>query len=258
MNNPAHFTCICLLIRDENRYLNEWLLHHLPITDHIYIYDNGIKEQVSTATSKLPKQDQSRITVIPYKNRYSHVQEEAYNHFLTHYGRETVWCIFLDSDEFLILDCPDTLPKILTEKDCYNEIRIFWNEYGADGRKHYEPLPVRQRFLRRSKASKTFLHKDFIQTAKVRRMISHFPVFDPADRLCYEDTQMKLFHIDHYYTKSLEEWQEKMARGSANHSCLKNFNEFFLYNPDMAYLKTETNGCSQSYHAGCQKQGGSL
>ena len=90
MNNPAHFTCICLLIRDENRYLNEWLLHHLPITDHIYIYDNGIKEQVSTATSKLPKQDQSRITVIPYKNRYSHVQEEAYNHFLTHYGRETV------------------------------------------------------------------------------------------------------------------------------------------------------------------------
>ncbi len=259
MNNPFYFSCICLLIRDENQYLYEWLFHHFPLTDHIYIYDNGAKEAVSDVISKLSAKDQSRITVIPYKNRYGHVQENAYNHFLSRYGRETVWCTFLDSDEFLVIDCPKTLPEILEEKKRFNEIRLFWTEYGADGKEYYEPLPVRKRFCRPSKASKTYMHKDFIQTANVRRMVSHFPVFDPANRICYEDVQMKLFHIDHYYTKSLEEWRYKMARGSANPFCLKSFDEFFVYNPDMAYLKPKTNGCiDQSYHAGRHIQGGSL
>lgn len=253
MSKPIYFSSLCLIIRDENKYLEEWLMHHLPLTDHIFIYDNGAKENVSDVTSSLPDPDQLKITVISFKDGYEHIQEEAYNHFLDNCGKKTVWCAFIDSDEFISVDCNKTICEILSEKDRYNEIRMYWVEYGADGRIKYDSRPVQKRFRIPAKGADTRIrmYKSFIKTEKAERIISHFPAFDPKDRLCYNDDRMELFHIDHYYTKSFEEWKEKMARGSSNPRCLKNFNEFFAYNPDMAYLKSpETDLHGQSYNAG--------
>lgn len=39
--------------------------------------------------------------------------------------------------------------------------------------------------------------------------------------------------IDHYFTISLEEWQEKAARGSCDPRVKRNYDEFYLYNPDL-------------------------
>ena len=91
MNKTPCYSSLCLIIRDENKYLKEWLMHHLPLTDHIYIYDNGAKEDASDITSTLPKPVQSKITVIPYKDGYEHIQEEAYKHFLENHGSEKIW-----------------------------------------------------------------------------------------------------------------------------------------------------------------------
>lgn len=248
-----YFVSICLIIRDENKYLKEWILHHLPLVDHIYIYDNGEKENVSDITTMLPQSDQLKITIISYKDSYKHIQEEAYNHFLKNYGRETIWCAFIDSDEFISIDCNKTIYKILTEKDYYNEFQMFWVEYGANGKENYENYPVQERFKTpaNGKNMRIRMYKSFIKTEKAKRMVSHFPVFDLKDRLCYIDDKMEFFHIKHYYTKSFEEWKEKMARGSANPHCLKKFSEFFDYNPDMAYLKNQrTDLPGQSYNAG--------
>lgn len=253
MNNPIYFSSLCLIIRDENKYLKEWLIHHLPLTDHIFLYDNGARENVSVITKSLPEPAQSKITVIPFKNGYEHIQEEAYNHFLDNYGRKTVWCAFIDSDEFITIDCKKTIHEILSEKSQYSEVRMFWVEYGADGRVNYDSRPVQERFQTPAEGAdmRIRMYKSFIKTEKTKRMVSHFPIFDLKDRLCYIDDKMEFFHIKHYYTKSFEEWKEKMARGSANPRCLKKFDEFFSYNPDMAYLKNQrTDLPGQSYNAG--------
>ena len=251
MNKKFYFTSLCLIIRDENKYLKEWLLHHLPLTDHIYIYDNGEKENVSDIISLLSKPDQSKITIISYKDGYQHIQEEAYNHFLENYGQETIWCAFIDSDEFICIDCDKTIRKILTEKDSYNEIQKFCIEYGANGMAHYDDRPVQERFQTPAEGKNIRMYKSFIKTDKITRMLSHFPVYDQKNNFCYKDDRMELFHINHYYTKSFEEWKEKMYRGSSNPHCLKKFNEFFDYNPDMKYLKDkEKNFHNQTYNAG--------
>ena len=258
MNKTPCYSSLCLIIRDENKYLKEWLMHHLPLTDHIYIYDNGAKEDASDITSTLPKPVQSKITVIPYKDGYEHIQEEAYNHFLENHGSETNWCAFIDSDEFISVDCSKTIQKILAEKERFNEVRMYWVEYGADGRVHYDSRPVQERFQTPAKGDgvRIRMYKSFIKTSKAQRMISHFPVFNPEDRLCCRDDKMELFHIRHYYTKSFEEWKEKMHRGSSNPHCLKNFDEFFAYNPDMAYLKDKENSFhNQTYNAGRHEKG---
>ena len=40
--------------------------------------------------------------------------------------------------------------------------------------------------------------------------------------------------VDHYFTRSYEEWLEKRARGNVESNILgEKYNEFFLYNPEM-------------------------
>lgn len=243
---------ICLIIRNENKYLREWLTHHLPIADHIYIYDNGDKENVSDIIESMSVSSRHKITVIPYNEGYEHIQEQAYNHFLKYYKNETIWAAFTDSDEFIEIDCDKTLHEVLKEMNYYNELRMYWTEYGANGRLHYEDEPVQKRFkCMENQRQCRCLYKSFIKVSKVVCMVSHFAAFDRQNNIIYEDKKKNMFHIDHYYTKSFEEWKEKMARGSSNPRCLKNFNEFFAYNPDMAYLKSpETDLHGQSYNAG--------
>ena len=44
-----HYSAVILLIKDENRYLKEWLDWHLNIGfDHVYIYDNGETDNVKS------------------------------------------------------------------------------------------------------------------------------------------------------------------------------------------------------------------
>ena len=49
-----------------------------------------------------------------------------------------------------------------------------------------------------------------------------------------EFSKNNIIFVDHYFTRSYEEWQEKVKRGNPESKlpCEK-YDEFFLYNPDM-------------------------
>lgn len=49
----------------------------------------------------------------------------------------------------------------------------------------------------------------------------------------------ELISVDHFYTKSYEEWVEKMNRGSAHSNFSRRYDEFFLLNPDMRDCREE-------------------
>ena len=43
-----YMSSICLLAKDEDSYLDEWITYHIGIgIDHIFIYDNGSKNPIS-------------------------------------------------------------------------------------------------------------------------------------------------------------------------------------------------------------------
>jgi hypothetical protein len=39
--------------------------------------------------------------------------------------------------------------------------------------------------------------------------------------------------VEHYYTKSLEEWENRLRNGSCDPSYSRKYEEFYFYNPDM-------------------------
>ena len=113
----------------------------------------------------------------------------------------------------------------------------------------YEDKPVRERFTRQTDVREGFYWKNFIQVNRIDSFLMHYAYYDESKHLLFKDDQSNqdLFVIDHYYTKSWEEWQKKiMERGGADPNYHKVLREFFFYNPDMAYLDTGENAV-QSY-----------
>lgn len=246
------YSAVILLIKDENRYLKEWLDWHLNLGfEHVYIYDNGEKDHVQEIVDLYAMEVQQKITVIDWTGHHTHIQQDAYNHFLSNHKKDVRWGLFIDSDEFLRFTDGETtdVNAFLRSYEDYTEVWGYEVEYDANGQETYEDKPVRERFTRQTDVREGFYWKNFIQVNRIDSFLMHYAYYDESKHLLFKDDQSNqdLFVIDHYYTKSWEEWQKKiMERGGADPNYHKVLREFFFYNPDMAYLDTGENAV-QSY-----------
>lgn len=242
-----YYTAVVLLIKNENRYLKEWLDWHLSIGfQHIYIYDNGDIDHVQDIVDTYNADVQQMITVVDWTGHHTHIQQDAYNHFMSNYKQDVRWGLFIDSDEFLRFtdEVTTDVNAFLKAYEEYTEIWGYEVEYDANGQEKYENKPVRERFTRRTDAREGFYWKNFVQVNRIDSFLMHYAYYDPAKHLVFKNEQSNqdLFVIDHYYTKSWEEWQWKIKeRGGADPNYHKALREFFYYNPDMAYLDTGEN-----------------
>ena len=246
------YSAVILLIKDENRYLKEWLDWHLSLGfEHVYIYDNGEKDHVQEIVDLYAAETQQKITVIDWTGHHTHIQQDAYNHFLSNHKKDVRWGLFIDSDEFLRFTDGETtdVNTFLRSYEDYTEVWGYEVEYDANGQETYEDKPVRERFTRQTDVREGFYWKNFIQVNRIDSFLMHYAYYDESRHLLFKDDQSNqdLFVIDHYYTKSWEEWKKKiMERGGADPNYHKALREFFFYNPDMAYLDTGENAV-QSY-----------
>lgn len=242
-----YYSAVILLIKDENRYLKEWLDWHLDIGfEHIYIYDNGVKDKVQDVVNEYAADTQKKMTVIDWTGHHNHIQQDAYNHFLSNYKEDVRWGLFIDSDEFLRFTDGDTtdVNTFLKNYEDYTEIWGHEVEYNANGKESYEDKPVRERFTKQMDVREGFYWKNFIQVNRIDSFMMHYAYYDTEKHLMFknEERNKDLFVIDHYYTKSWEEWQWKIKeRGGADPNYHKALKEFFFYNPDMKYLDTGEN-----------------
>lgn len=240
----CYYSAIILLIKDENRYLKEWLDWHLKLGfQHIYLYDNGEKDHVQDIVDGYDTETQQKITVIDWSGHHNHIQQDAYNHFLEHYKADVRWGLFIDSDEFFRFtdESFTDINDFLRSYEDYTEIWGYEVEYDANGQECYEDKPVRERFTRQTDVREGFYWKNLIQVNRIDHFLMHYAYYDEHKHLLYKNEQSNqdLFVIDHYYTKSWEEWQWKIKqRGGADPNYHKALQEFFFYNPDLAHLNT--------------------
>lgn len=91
---------LCAIVRDENEYLKEWIVHHLAIGfDEIILYDNGSQVSPAEVVKELPFAMGLRVQVWRWKPE--HAQIQCYNHHARQSDEN--WCAFIDIDEFIIL-----------------------------------------------------------------------------------------------------------------------------------------------------------
>jgi hypothetical protein len=217
------YLSLCLIAKDENSYLQEWLDYHILLgVEHFWIYDNESAVPISSSLSEYI--DQGWVTVNMIKGKS--MQMFAYDHCVQTYQHESKWIGFIDTDEFIVLHTPELLSTFLTRYEPYGGLAISSLFFGHGGNKTRPKGGQIAGFRYRTSEqfSNNRLVKMIVQPERVifpkdpHTFLFKEPFFAINDKGRRVDTQLFPCQVDtiqlnHYFTRSAEEWMEKKNRG---------------------------------------------
>ena len=216
---------ICAIGRLENRYAVEWVEHYKQLgVAHIYIYDNNREGEEHFEDVLKTYIDEGFVSVHPFTGSQKKAYEQCYNDFNSAYD----WIGFFDFDEFVEIQDGRKAADLLSGFDYADVVVLNWRTMTDNGLLHYEDKPVKERFTEGTGEDFQINRhvKSFVQTG-----ISGISFNDPhcpnAPKLKVVNVhgisvkqvpiQEQVIHdiarIDHYDTKTAEEWINKNRRG---------------------------------------------
>ena len=226
---------LCAIVRCENKYLREWVAHHLSLgVNQIIICDNshGDEEQPKAVLGDYI--EKGLVKVLDYRNQGGsfNVQDKAYNEVYQKYGGDFAWMGFLDIDE--MIDGCDNVVTLLAGMKEADVVVLSWRMMTDSGLVHYEDRPVMDRFTEPVIGNRYPDGKEFVKCF-VRGNISgltfetqpHCPtkpeglrvVNAKGEQVEQYPTMQPLYEVawvNHYHTKTAEEFLKKMRRGFPN------------------------------------------
>ncbi|MBZ5975037.1 glycosyltransferase family 2 protein [Leuconostoc gelidum subsp. gelidum] len=241
-DNQKYFLSIAITIKNEAKYMKEWLDYHLMIgVDHFYIYDNRSIDNLSEVLA--PYITNGNVTYTKWNGKNQ--QLEIYKHAITNYKDETTWMALLDADEFLV---SLTEQNIIDFLKCLNtnvaQVILGWMVFGSSGKKTYENDFVLERFKMHAKNSwiadsKPIIRPKYFLNISIPHWVDVFgKTVDENEKKLQRYPQINLvssvpmpklkFRINHYYSKSWEEFESKRNRGFADHEGLERTKNDFL------------------------------
>lgn len=226
------FLSIVCIAKNEGEYIKEWVdFHLLAGVDRIYLYDNESQDNMKNELEPYIVSGKVVYTYFPGKAK----QLDAYNDAIKKYKYKTKYMAFIDADEFLLPenqndDLKTVIDKIMTEHKHAGGIGVNWRVYGSSG---YEKKPdglIIENFTHRGGFSAP--GNDCIKTIANPRLISeyrhvHYPKYVKnyynvnedgirLDGWSNECGDTKYLRINHYFTKSKEEWIKRRSIGKAD------------------------------------------
>ncbi len=228
---PPLTLAICAIVKDEGSYLLEWIAHHRLVgVQHFVLFDNGSTDGTTALLSGLARA--GIVDHVPWPD-IPHVaaQRPAYIAGLARLADRCRWVAFIDADEFLNPTCGRDVPSIMADYDQAAGLVIPWRLFGSNGQLQQQDDLVIGRFTRRAAADHPLNRsvKTIVQARLVARPDIHTPsitegsLIDEHGRVA--GTQGHPSHhavpdagklvINHYFTKSGEEWTRKRNRGQA-------------------------------------------
>jgi GT2 family glycosyltransferase len=216
---------VCAIFRNEARYLCEWLEFHLLVgVEKFYLYQNRSNDHWQQIIQ--PYIEKGIVDLKPWPNTGS-AQMPAYRDCVERLKGKPAWLAFIDIDEFLFSPKFATVTEALaTLPEAWGAVGVHWMCFGASGRENYEPELVMKRFTWRPVQSfhvnthiKTIARLD--RTIQVRGDAHYFTVQggtfnEQGGSLSTArpaGTESALLRINHYTTKSRQEYYDRIALG---------------------------------------------
>ncbi len=219
-----YFLVFSTNFKAENLYMREWLEYHLLVgVDHFYLYDQDGGEEAKIILK--PYEDSGLVTRHQW-TRYDGTKYDgptrfyqtnknhlAFAHCAQHYGNQVCWIMKIDVDEFLypprgeenVVSCLKSFDRARIKG-----IRIPRFNFGNNDHMTRPDKLVTESYTRReAKASnyKEMANSKFLSNNKFCNSAHrwHYKLFKPGRFILAEDVNG--LRINHYYTKSLEEYQ---------------------------------------------------
>jgi Glycosyl transferase family 2 len=223
LRRPPYFLSVVCIVKNENAYLEEFVSYYAVLgVEHFFIYDNGSEVPPSAALRNCA----DICTIIPFPGQGR--QLRAYQHFIDEYSHLTTWAAIVDVDEFIVPKSHDTLTEFLWDRRNIDAIAINWVIFGDSG--HVTPPEglVIDNYVRRAPVQNATC-KTIARARKLRRPGSdphHFilkegaryvdPKGNDVTGALNRNPTTDIIQINHYWTKSRQEFSAKLARGFAD------------------------------------------
>lgn len=233
---------ICAIIKNESAYLKEWIEYHLDLGfDRIVLYDNGSNPSLYDDKDlwlTLPIQAEKAVVIREWKDKYDQIRCYKAHADWT----DATWTAYIDADEFIILKGFEKIGKFLaTFNHGIGAVCLHWILFGANGHLEKPDGSVMESYTKPCSTPVSDLYKTIARSKLVRdfssphncRLVAGLTVNDDGRQVDPAKPSFEKAWINHYYTKSLEEWTEKVERGRADSNTKRNWEEFFEHNPEM-------------------------
>ncbi len=238
-----HELAVCAIFKDEARYLEEWLTFHVGVgVEHFYLYDDASSDAYRDVLE--PWLRRGLVTLTAWHGRR---QRAAYNDCIKRHRMQARWIAFIDLDEFLFCPTDEDLRSVLRSYRDVASIFVYWVLFGSSGHAERPDGPVVEAYTRcldpEAAIADDFDHADvpgkadyvsgwsqdgksIVNPRLVRSYNIHKPkrlwVGEPLDenreRPRVRGEAVKLsqtrLRINHYWSKSIRDLTDKVARGS--------------------------------------------
>ncbi len=227
------YFAMCLVVKNE-RDLPEWIEYHKRMgCAKFYIFDHNSSVPMIGSIFNYVSSGLVEYSFIldPQK---PNTQLYVYNKCLQDHGDKHQFIGFLDSDEFIVVkNTSMKIPDVLKEYEHYGGLTLNWKVFGSSGHVH---RPVGGVLPNYYKCSNNFHVKSIVNPRfavgpdgdphSFRYKFGHFTVdtsfkrskapFNPGKQITPPTYLFETMYINHYNTKSAEDFLEKTARGKAD------------------------------------------
>lgn len=225
----ARACTVCLIAKNEAPYLIEWIAYYRVLGfDDVVVYENNSTDNSAAllrALASAGKIIHRRWTL----GRTESPQITAYQDAIR--KAKTDWILFVDADEFLVLHQVDTVHEFLAPFNARPEVSaigVNWRMFGDSNQEAPDGRPVMERFtmaavsdfvvnrhlksFSRVKALGKMVHMHACQTNGQMVHPSGSPL-KMTDWGLSDEIELEVAQVNHYYTKTIAEYQAKKARG---------------------------------------------
>lgn len=248
----TRYLAACAIFKNEAPYLDEWIRFHIGVgIEHLYLYNNNSTDEFQPVLA--PWIGAGRVTFCDWPTPES--QLAAYVHCLNRHKRENRWVAFIDLDELLFSPEAATLPEILADFEAFPGLGANWVMFGSSGHVARPGGLVTRSYLRRADfQALRIMHRAFlrpggdprrlagyrpyccmvkgivdpslvvrVRTAHSFRFVGNAPMVDenaqpirgPLGDKASDRVSVRRIRLNHYWSRSLTDLQEKLQRGQA-------------------------------------------
>ncbi len=249
-----HGVAIVTMLKDEELYIDEWLAFHKAAgIRHFIIYDNGSTDNTVRIIKERLSSDE--LTLMPWAGRVAEVEQGQYNsqvlayaHAILNFGSAFRWAAFIDIDEFLLPMQANTIEGALEAVGDFPNVSLPWHMFGTGGHKVQPAGGVLRNYIHRatdpiSRKKNATNFKCIVDPCEVTEVsVHHFETRAHGDATCNDAGQVfrrndrkspefysaQYLRLNHYYTRSAEEFARKLDKGPADPGSRERFERRLL------------------------------
>jgi hypothetical protein len=220
----------CMKFRNAARFLPEWIeFHQIVGFEHFYLYNNNSTDDYNEALA--PYCDEGIVTL--YEWPHMPAFPKADEHCVATHQHEARWIAFLDDDEFLFPTRGESVRKVLRKYEPYPALAVHWAMFGSSGHNRRPEGLVLENYLLRAECLSPII-KSIVNPRRIAASANtHHWLYRNGNFASNENERpvetsqsipatAEVLRINHYWSKSLEDGENKIARGAVDQWAIDN------------------------------------